>query len=95
MTGIQKRSNKTKEVNLYRNRKGVAFHCGDRVILTRKALANYSVKPALFAGRVVTEGKIVSLFTDVCGLVFVEPRLGGYHTWDVNDLIIVRLAKHV
>jgi hypothetical protein len=82
------RSKKTKIVREYKNRQGITFRIGDTVSLTRKAFQVHDPTPPtkLLTGKRIVQGKIVSLFPDVEGLALVEPKLGGFHTWDVNDL---------
>lgn len=83
---LRVRSKKTKVVRQYTNNSGVKFHVGDEVKLSEKALTTMDPFRHTFAGRPVTRGKIVSLFSDVTGLTIVEPKLGGFHTWHVDDL---------
>jgi hypothetical protein len=81
------RSKRTKVVKEYKNSSGVAFRRGDIVRLNgRTAFVTEDPMPALFLGRRITQGKIVSLLPDIKGYVQVEPRLGGYWTWHVDDL---------
>ena len=80
------RSKKTRVITEYKNKFGVTFKEGDRVMLSKKAFVTKDPTPPQFLGQPVTRGKIVSLFPDWAGLVIVEPRLGGYSTWNVNDL---------
>jgi hypothetical protein len=80
------RSSKTKTPTSYTNKKNVVFHSGDTVKLTEKAFQTNDASLPTFAGRRITKGKITSLLADVKGLVVVEPRLGGFYTWNVDDL---------
>ena len=71
----------------YMNKAKVIFSPGDKVKLTKKALvAAVNPEPALFAGQPIKDSVVVSLFPDVKGLVLLRQKLGGYWTWDVDDL---------
>lgn len=75
-------------VSEYRNKKGVAFKVGDKVGLTARALVLYKRMEgdATFAGNLIETTRIFTLLPDVRGQVVLEQKLGGYWTWDVNDL---------
>lgn len=92
---IPTRSKKTRQVRKYTNKSGVTFKVGDIVKLSKTA---FTVKdlmpPTSLLGRRAVKGKITSLFNDVKDLVLVEPKLGGFSTWDVNDLeLLEKLSK--
>lgn len=74
-------------VTEYKNKAGVTFKAGDRVGLTSKAFNTYQKSDdPTFAGQAVRTARISTLLPDVKGLVQLATRLGGYWTWDVNDL---------
>jgi len=84
------RSRKTTAISSAKNKTGIVFKVGDKVQLTKKAAKSYAnpipMLQAFYAGRPVRVAKIVSFFPDVKGLAHVVPKLGGYWSWDVNDL---------
>ena len=72
---------------VYVNKQKVPFVVGDRVRLKSTALSLFrKTEGETFVGHTITQTRIKSLFHDVRGLVRLETRLGGYWTWDVNDL---------
>ena len=73
-------------VTQYKNKFGRVFQVGDTVELKHKAFKVKDPRQPLFAGSPVHKGKITSLLPEVKGLVIVEPRLGGFHSWSVEDL---------
>jgi len=77
----------------YMNKAKVAFGVGNRVRLKPAALKLFKkTEGELFAGREILQARIAYLFPDVKGLVRVETRLGGYWTWDVDDLEIIEVG---
>ena len=84
---VQKEKTKRVVATAYLNRKRVLFRVDDRVRLNSRALVSYRKQEGeFFAGREIKQTRIKYLFPDVKGLVRLETRLGGYWTWDVNDL---------
>lgn len=83
---IEHRSKKTRQVASCKDQAGTVFKVGDVVSLRRGAFRTNDPAPPLFLGQRVMKGKIEALFPDVKGLVLVLPRLGGYWSWDVNEL---------
>ena len=76
-----------KPVQQYKNKSGVMFKVGSQVQLKPKALKLFrKTDGELFAGREVSKARIAYLFPETKGLVRLEQKLGGYWTWDVNDL---------
>jgi hypothetical protein len=82
-----------KMVNEYKNKAGVVFQVGDVVALNKDALTWFKTKDDMFAGVPVINSPIYTLLPDVKGTVVLKRQLGGYWTWDVNDLVIVRKAS--
>ena len=70
----------------YKNKFGQAFKLGDTVGLKKRAFRVKDPRQPLFAGNPIRKGKITAILQDAKGLVIVEPRLGGFNSWDVNDL---------
>jgi hypothetical protein len=80
----------SKRVYSYTSAFKETFKVGDLVELRPRALVLYKkLEGEVFAGRLVTQTRIKSLFPDIRGLVRLEKRLGGYWTWSVNDLELV------
>ena len=86
----EKRKVQRKTVRQFKNNLGVTFHAGDTVKLTYKAFKTYDDEAPGFAGRILNYSKIASLLSDTKGTVALEQRLGGFYTWNVNDLEKVR-----
>lgn len=83
---LKRRSRKTRVVDCYKAQDGTVFQLGDTVKLNRQAFWTVDPSPPLFLGKRITKGKIEALLPDCPGLVLITPRLGGYWTWDVNEL---------
>lgn len=82
-----RKSKRTREKTVYINKDGVSFSPGDYVQLKPKTLKLFHRTDGdLFAGREIVKSQIVYLFPDIKGFVRVLKKLGGYWTWDVNDL---------
>lgn len=92
---LKTRSVRNKQPAEYKNKAGSAFRKGDCVRLTYGAFTTRDPAPPTYAGKRIMRAIIVSLFSDVKGLVLVEPKLGGYHTWDVDDLEHVTPTKQL
>lgn len=76
-----------KPVTVYVDKKNTEFKVGDRVRLKAGTMNLYKkTEGETLVGLPITETRIRSLFNDVKGLVLLEARLGGYWTWDVNEL---------
>lgn len=81
-------------VKSYKNKAGVAFETGDVIYLKKGVLTLFkkSEQP-VFAGKNIMIATVDYLFPDVKGLVRLNVKLGGYWTWDVNDLEKVEKVK--
>lgn len=82
-----KKGRRLKQVSSYKNGKGVEFCLGDKVGLTPEAINthHFDTTDKFLLRR--NKARIVYLFPDVKGLVRMEPKLGDYWTWFVDDLI--------
>jgi len=69
----------TKVKAYYRSKGGMLFHIGDRVRLNEKALTQFNIGDMRYA-------HVENLLPDADGMVVLDRRLGGYHTWHVNEL---------
>lgn len=70
----------------YTNKAGVEFRVGDRVQLRPKTFKTIDPNPPEFAGRRITQTTIRALFSDIQGGVVLKVRLGGFWSWNVDDL---------
>jgi len=74
----------------YKNKAGQEFETGTRVRLTKKALSLFrTTDDKAYAGKGITVTAVGYVFPDIKGLVRLEDKVGGYWTWDVNDLEVV------
>ena len=76
------------QVTAYRNKRNQIIKAGDTVRLTSSAFKTHShnQNQELFGGIPITKAQVRSVFKDVKGLVLLKQRLGGYWTWNVEDL---------
>lgn len=87
---------KVREVNSYTSKAGVEFKVEDKVKLNSKAtrlhpkVEQQQTDVKMFAGIKVNTARVEYIFPDIKGLVRLSNKLGGYWTWDVNDLEKVR-----
>jgi hypothetical protein len=72
--------------NTCKNKAGVVFGLGDTVRLTQQAFQVQDPIPPTRLGRRITKGKITMFLNGEPGWALVEPKLGGFHTWNVDDL---------
>lgn len=87
------KNKKKKRVTRFKNGLGMVFTSGTRVRLNRKAYTSF-VAPMIpaeevFAGYTVREAIVKDLLPDTKGLVLLATRLGGYWTWNVDDLEVI------
>lgn len=86
---------KKRPVRVYKNKKGEEFCVGSLVRLGDNAFPipeNLLRVVPMFAGKPTKKAKVVSLGTTK-GIVFVSPKLGGYHSWDVEELRKVKYDR--
>ena len=86
LTQGAKESTVRQRYTAFRNERGQIVKAGDTVQLTRRAFQTHVQNREQFAGTSIMKTKVASVFGDIKGLVLLEQRLGGYWTWDVNDL---------
>lgn len=77
---------KAKRVGV-RNVRMHTFYVNDKVELRSGTFTSPDRRPAVNGlGRKLKTAKITGFDPKVKGLAFLDHKLGGYHTWHVNDL---------
>jgi hypothetical protein len=65
----------------------VKLNVGDKVRLKKRTFQLYVAREKdMHGGLEITEARIEYFFSGVKGLAKLEYKLGGYWSWDVNDL---------
>lgn len=82
------RKKTTKRILQCRNKTGETFSVGDVVTLNSRAIKTYASHDIL-----PMPTTIDSFFNDIKDLALLTRPIGGYHTWDVNDLTLIR-SRH-
>ena len=72
-------------------REAVKLAVGDKVRLKKRAFQIYVAREKDMSGGLeITEARIEYFFSGVKGLAKLEHRLGGYWSWNVEDLELVQ-----